>query len=199
MNVIVVNAGLGNPSSSRLLAERIVESLTPLGAEARIVDLRPFAHAITDAMLTGFPAPDLQAVLDDVVAVDALAVVTPVFQASYSGLFKSFMDLVEEGTLRDKPVLLAATGGSERHSLVIEHALRPLFAYLGADAVPTGVFAATGDFGAHGGELKDRIDKAAGQLARRLGVVGSHPAHEKQHVADVVPFADMLARVASGA
>ena len=115
--------------------------------DLRVVDLREHAHAITDALLTGFPTGDLRDALAAVTGADALVVVTPTFQGSYSGLFKSFLDLVEAGTLRGVPVLLAATGGTARHSLVIEHALRPLFSYLGALTVPTGVYAATADFG----------------------------------------------------
>ncbi len=78
---------------------------------------------------------------------DAVIAVTPVFSASYSGLFKSFFDVLDEDALDGKPVLIGATGGTARHSLVLEHALRPLFAYLRATVVPTAVFAATEDFG----------------------------------------------------
>jgi FMN reductase len=69
--------------------------------------------------------------------------VTPIFSASYSGLFKTFFDVLERGALAGKPVLIAATGGSERHSLALEHAVRPLFAYLRAVVVPTAVYAAS--------------------------------------------------------
>ena len=73
---------------------------------------------------------------------------TPAFNASFGGLFKSFFDVLPEETLTDMPVLIAATGGTERHSLVLEHALRPMFSYLRAIVSPTGVYAATDDFGA---------------------------------------------------
>ena len=101
-------------------------------------------------MLTGFPAGSLRTVVDTVAAADGLIVVTPMFSASYSGLFKSFFDILDPDVLAGKPVLLAATGGTERHSLVLEYALRPLFTYLGAAPVRTGVYAATGDFGGPG-------------------------------------------------
>ena len=78
---------------------------------------------------------------------DAVIAVTPVFSAVYSGLFKMFFDVLEDGTLEGKPVLIAATAGTARHSLVLDFAMRPLFAYLRADVVPTGVFAASSDFG----------------------------------------------------
>lgn len=169
--ITVLNAGLRNPSSTKLLADQIAAALRagqPHDLDLSIIDLRNHAHAITDALLTGFPTGELVEVLHQVTHSDALVVVTPVFQASYSGLFKSFIDLIEPGTLRDVPVLLAATGGSERHSLVLDHALRPLFSYLGADPINTGVYAATSDFGPGAVELGHRVDRAAAQLLARV-------------------------------
>jgi FMN reductase len=101
---------------------------------------------------------------------DALVAVTPVFSASYSGLFKSFFDVLEEGSLDGKPVLLGATAGTARHSLVLELALRPLFAYLRADVVATAVFAASEDFGVTGpaGGLSARVERAGRELADRV-------------------------------
>jgi FMN reductase len=193
--VTVVSGGLRAPSSTRLLADQLAEAarraLEDAGdtVELRHVELREHAHAITDAMLTGFPTGALRDALADVTGADALVAVSPTFQGSYGGLFKSFMDLVEAGTLRGVPVLLAATGGTERHSLVIEHALRPLFSYLGAPTVPTGVYAATADFGGEGAPaLAERIARAAGELAVMLdgGRAGPPPARGP------VPFTDLL-------
>ncbi|WP_181008696.1 NAD(P)H-dependent oxidoreductase, partial [Streptomyces sp. SM12] len=82
-----------------------------------------------------------------VTSADALIAVTPVYNASYSGLFKSFFDLVDPTALAGTPVIVAATGGTPRHSLVLDHAMRPLFGYLRALTVPTGVYAATADWG----------------------------------------------------
>ena len=93
---------------------------------------------MTDALLTGFAAGELAAAVETVAEADAVVAVTPVFNASYSGLFKTFFDVLEPGTLDGKPVLVAATAGTARHSLVLEHALRPLFSYLHAVVVPTG-------------------------------------------------------------
>ena len=116
------------------------------------------------------------------------------YQASFSGLFKSFMDLVEEGRLRGRPVLLAATGGTERHSLAVEYALRPLVAHLGAVAVPTGVVAAMGDLGGPGAPaLEARIERAARELAALVGG-GPVVAPARDEMADPTPFAELLAR-----
>ncbi len=77
---------------------------------------------------------------------DALIVGTPVYRASFTGLFKHFFDFVEQNALIDVPVLLAASGGSERHALVLEHQLRPLFSFFQAQTLPIGVYATDRDF-----------------------------------------------------
>jgi FMN reductase len=171
----VVSAGLGQPSSTRLLADRLsaatVAQLHAHGVDVdvEVIELRDLAHDITNHLLTGFPSPKLDTALTAVSTADGLIAVTPVFNASYSGLFKSFADLFDPKMLRDLPVLVAATGGSERHSLVLDHALRPLFAYLHAVVVPTGVYAASSDWGsgagAGGSSLPDRIGRAARELS----------------------------------
>ncbi len=139
-----------------------------------MIELRDLAHLITDNQLTGFPTGALSEAVRRVAEADAVIAVTPVFSASYSGIFKSFFDVLEDATLEGKPVLLAATAGTARHSLVLDFAMRPLFAYLRADVVPTGVFAASSDFGSgsgstdSGGSLSARIERAAGELADKV-------------------------------
>lgn len=185
----VVQAGLGSPSSTQLLATRLAEATERLvpGLEVRTVHLRDVARDIADNLVTGFPSARLREVVDAVVGADAVIAVTPTFNASYSGLFKSFVDVLEPGSLAGKPVLIGATGGTERHSLVLDHALRPLFAYLRAIVVPTGVYAASSDWGAEG--LPGRVDRAAGELADLL--VGRAPV--KPAVDGFVPFDQLLA------
>ena len=168
--IAVVTAGLSDPSSTRLLADLLggatLEALAE-DATLEVIELRPLAHALTDHLLTGFATGDLAAALRTVSDADAVIAVTPVFSASYGGLFKTFFDVLETGALDGTPVLIAATAGTARHSLVLEHALRPLFSYLHAVVVPTGVFAASEDWGSAGagGELRRRVDRAAGELA----------------------------------
>ncbi|MFC9809228.1 CE1759 family FMN reductase [Streptomyces griseoaurantiacus] len=164
--------------------------------EVQVVELRELAVEIAHHFTNGFPGPSLAAALRAVTEADALIVVTPVFSASYSGLFKSFFDVMEKDALAGTPVLIGATGGSARHSLVLEHAMRPLFAYLRAVVVPTAVYAASEDWGADG--LAERIERAAGELAGLLGGAGARrrtPAVSPAGAAveDVVPFAERLA------
>ena len=194
--LVVVTAGLSQPSSTRLLADRLsaaaVERAGGLGVDlsVRVVELRDVAHDLMDHMLTGFPPAALKESLDAVAAADGVIAVTPIFNASYSGLFKSFFDVLEKDALEDKPVLLAATGGTARHSLALEHAMRPMFAYLRAATVPTSVFAASEDWG---GEdyLRVRIERAAGELAREIE--RREPAQVADPFALTTSFEELLA------
>lgn len=198
--IAVVAAGLGQPSSTRLLADQLAAAATRAlaefgeGAEGEVVELRDHAHDLMNNLLTGFPSADLKRAIDAVVGADGLIVVTPIFNASYSGLFKSFFDVLEPGVLDGKPVLIGATAGTARHSLVIEHAVRPMFAYLRAAAVPTGVFAASEDWGASGSGsgLAGRIERAAGELAD--AIVGRANRGPVDPFDDPVPFEQLLAQ-----
>ncbi|ACU36225.1 FMN reductase [Actinosynnema mirum] len=191
--IAVVSAGLGEPSSTHLLADRLAAATSAALAGPVVTTtahLRDVARDVADNLVTGFAGPKLRAVIEDVVGADALIAVTPTFNASYSGLFKSFVDVLEPTSLAGKPVLIGATGGSERHSLVLDHALRPLFAYLKAVVLPTGVYAASADWGVGSG-LVGRIDRAGAELADLLA--GRAPAAQADPYADVVPFERLLA------
>jgi FMN reductase len=191
--IAVISAGVSTPSSTRLLADRLAaavgDALQSRGVpvQVEIVELREHARALADAVVTGFPTGALRAAVATVTGADAVVAVTPVFAASYSGLFKLFVDVLEPDALAGTPVLLAATGGTARHSLVIEHALRPLFSHLRALTVPTGVFAAPEDW-AGATPLADRITRAATDLADLL--TGRPPTARRE---EFTPFEDLLA------
>jgi FMN reductase len=166
--LVVVSAGTGDPSSTRQLTDRIAQKtlarLRAAGtaASSSVIELGPLAVDIARATTAGFPNQQLQAAIDRLAAGDAIIAATPVYKAGMSGLFKSFIDLLDNDLLVAKPVLLAATGGSPRHALVIDDQMRPLFAYLRALSLPTSIYAAPEDWGAT--ELGDRIDRAATEL-----------------------------------
>jgi FMN reductase len=195
MKLVVVSAGLSVPSSTRLLGDRLAAAVVAQDAsvEVQVVELRDLAVEIAHHLTNGFPGRGLAAALDAVAGADGLVVVTPVFSASYSGLFKSFFDVLDRDALAGTPVLVAATGGSARHSLVLEHAMRPLFAYLRAVVVPTAVYAASEDWGAEG--LAGRIERAAAELTGLMGGLSrptAAPPAEPEGLT-VVPFAERLA------
>ena len=194
--IAVISAGLSQPSSTRLLADKLAEATAgqlPAGTEVITIELRDLAHDIVNALLTGFPAPALREAIEQVVSADALIAVTPLYSGSYNGLFKSFFDVLDPGALAGKPVLIAATGGTARHSLALEHAIRPLFSYLRAITVPTAVFAATGDWGAAGGTgegLTERIERAGAELAALVD--RREPPAKADPYASVTPFDQLL-------
>ena len=199
-SLVVVSAGLGTPSSTRLLADRLgaatEESLALGGVDARreTIELRDHAQDLVNHLLTGFPPASLEAVLRSVRGADGLIAVSPIFSASYSGLFKLFFDVLERDELAGLPVLIGATGGTARHSLALEHGFRPLFAYLNAAVVPTAVYAASEDWGQAGvpadGVLVERIDRAAGELAAAMAI--REPRPRRDPFADPVSYEQLL-------
>ena len=167
LRIVAVSAGMSDASSTSLLANRYGEAIRAARPDAtfEVVSLRDLAHDITDATIVGFASPRLQHVIDQIAAADALVVVAPTYKASYPGLFKSFFDALDSDLLIGKPVALAATGGTARHSLVVDFAMRPLFAYMQAMVVPTGVFASPHDWGTEGADaLGGRVERAVGEL-----------------------------------
>ncbi|KZB86857.1 FMN reductase [Amycolatopsis regifaucium] len=187
--IAVVTAGLSQPSSTRLLADKLAAAVSSALPDVQIdvIELRDLAIDVTKNMLTGFPSPALRAAIDTVTAADGLIAVTPVFTASYSGLFKSFFDVLDPKALDGKPVLIGATGGTERHSLVLDFALRPLFAYLRAEPVATAVYAASSDW-ASPGDLDTRASRAGREFASRLSREGTVAAP----ASGFVPFEQLL-------
>ena len=178
--IAVVSAGLSNPSSTRMLADRLASATAAslrqaegagIDATFDTFELRDYAHDITNNLLTGFAPAALESMINAVVSADALIAVTPIFSTSYSGLFKSFIDVLDPDALTGKPVLIGANAGTARHSLAIDYAIRPLFAYLHAEPVSTGVFAASSDWGANADDvapLSARIDRGARELAEAI-------------------------------
>ena len=168
--LVVINAGVSDPSSTRMLVDRIAQrsldrlSGAGLSTSLAIIDLAPLAIDIAKAIVAGFPGDKLQAAIDTLAGADAIIAATPVYKAGMSGLFKSFIDLVDNDLLIAKPVILAATAGTARHAMVADEQMRPLFAFLRAVPVPTSIFAAPEDWGAP--DLGKRIDRAATELTQ---------------------------------
>jgi FMN reductase len=200
----VLSAGLGVPSSSRLLADQLAASakrqLEAAGYTVQVdtVELRDLAVDIANNFVTGYAAPRLAEVIAGVEASDGIIAVSPVFSASYSGLFKSFFDVLDPKALDGKAVLLGATGGTDRHQMVLDYAMRPLFSYLRTRVAATAVFAGPQDWGAADGAgtpLAGRVDRAAAELAQLLQ--GTQPGRGPAPM-ESLPFEQLLAGI-SGA
>jgi FMN reductase len=195
LSSVELSSVVGESSDAPVVEEgRLAARLEATGETAsyEVIELRDLAHLLTDNVLTGFPTGALADAVRRVAEADAVIAVSPVYTGSYSGLFKMFFDVLEDGTLEGKPVLIAATAGTARHSLVLEFAMRPLFAYLRADVVPTAVFAASEDFGAGGstGALSARVERAGRELAHL--VLGRRRTASVDPFADPTPFAELL-------
>jgi FMN reductase len=168
-NLVIVSAGTSQPSTTRMLADQIaaesVRRLRELGDDATVgaVEVAALAVDVARASVTGVPSAELQAAIEQIAAADAVIAAAPVYKAGITGLFKSFVDVLDDDLLIAKPVLLAATAGSSRHALVVDDQMRSLFAYMRALTLPTSVFAAPEDWGA--AELGERVRRAATELA----------------------------------
>ena len=165
-SVTALSGSLHSPSKTRALLDAILAALQP--DEATVIEVTQL-----DGLGTAFgrgPLPDaVAAAVEAIASADLVVVATPVYRGSYTGLLKHLIDLVPQDALRGTPVLLAATGGSDEHSLVIDHELRPLFSFFGALTLPTGVYARDGDFvdGAVASEvLQGRIAAAVESAGR---------------------------------
>ncbi|WP_293821111.1 FMN reductase [uncultured Corynebacterium sp.] len=175
-SLLVISAGLSQPSSSRRLADMLAEatrakiSARGEGAQIDVIEIRDLAYELATAMTNRTaPTPLLTQAKQRVAEADGLVAVTPVFQGSYSGLFKMFFDTLEPHALDGLPTIIAATAGSSRHALILDYALRPLFNQLHASVVPTGVFQAAEDLGTPEGErFTARIERSAIQLADQM-------------------------------
>jgi FMN reductase len=172
VTLAVVSAGVSDPSSTRLLADRIaqktLDALREAGTPATVtvIELGPIAVDIAKSLVSGFPNDTVQEAIDRLAAADAIIASTPVYKAGVSGLFKSFADLIDNDLLIAKPVILAATGGTARHAMVVDEQLRPLFAFLRAIPTPTSLYAAPEDWGS--ADLGARIVRAATELTLLL-------------------------------
>ncbi|NBE06448.1 FMN reductase [Paragemmobacter ruber] len=167
--IIGLSGNLDRPSKTRTLVQTAVATVASrFEAVGAVFDLADFGPSLGTARRVGDLEPPARAALDAVLAADALVVASPVYKGSYTGLFKHLIDLLDPQALLGKPVLLAATGGGDRHALVIEHQLRPLFGFFEAQTLPTGVYAADRDF-AEGqpasAALHDRLARAVDQFS----------------------------------
>ncbi|WP_270260360.1 CE1759 family FMN reductase [Kocuria marina] len=221
LTLAVVTAGLSEGSTTTRLGEAIAQAASTTVENAgqhvdiKVIQLRDLAHGLTDMMITHVASRALQDAIDTVLTADGLIAASPTYKASYSGLFKQFFDVIDESALENLPTVVAATGGSPRHSLVLDTAMRPLLSYLKALVLPLGIYAASEDWGHN--DLQRRIDRVGASLGAMLlagsrGGAGSSDGsgasaddaarpglrrEVKDEFSDVPDFASLLASVGS--
>lgn len=197
-HLVVIEAGLRDPSSTSLLGDRLVDAaraaFDTVGEDLTVTTLHLREHFSEIAQaFTSFAPERLRDVFETINLADGVITLTPLFNTSYSGLFKSFFDVLPEGSLTGTPTLMGATGGTPRHSLALDYAVRPMLAYLKADVLPISVFAATDDWGATPDDVRplpERIEKAGRELAHAML---AQPSRQRADEFDaVVDFGEML-------
>jgi len=173
LRIVGISGNLTRPSKTRALLAEILRQAETFGAgRTELYDLVDAGPELGAAARRESAAAAPDRVLSAIERADALVVASPIFKASYTGLFKHLFDLIEPKMLENRPVLLAATGASDRHALVIDHQLRPLFAFFRAKVLPAGIYATNGDFGTGsevGQALIERINPIAEQFAAWIG------------------------------
>jgi FMN reductase len=171
--LVVISAGTSDPSSTRLLADRIADRTCELAAchgqsdTSSVFELREMAGDISNALVSQLITPRLQAAIDALAEADGIIASTPVYKAGPSGLFTSFFDILDDDLIIARPVVLAATAGTARHALAVDDQMRSMFAYLRALTIPTSLFAAPEDWGDPA--LNKRIDRASVELVLLMG------------------------------
>lgn len=172
LRLVAVSGGLQRPSKSAALAEHLMGLIAEeVSCEQRLVELGELAPQLTGGVWRSQLPATVERELAAVEQADVLVVATPVFRGAYTGLFKHFFDLIHQDALIDKPVLLAATGGSERHALVIDHQLRPLFSFFQARTLPLGVYAVDKDFVDYRPQNEALIERARLAVERAMPLV----------------------------
>ena len=160
------------PSRTRYLVEAIAQAAAGrTAASVSIYDLTEIHPSLGSTLDPRTAPPDLEQLIAEITAADVLVVGSPVYKGTYTGLFKHLFDLIEPKALKDKPVVLSATGGSERHALVIDHGLRPLFAFFSSDILATGIYATEPDFADYQPASPNsisRINRVADEVSWRL-------------------------------
>jgi FMN reductase len=179
VKIVGVSGSLSVPSRTSALVQAVAnEFAKPLAASVELIELGSLVSSLAGTRRDELGAP-AQAALAAVEAADVIVVGSPAYRAAYTGVFKHFFDFVGQYALVDKPIVLTATGGSDRHALLVEHQMRPLFGFFQALTLPLGIFATESDFENYeivSEELTQRItlstSRTIGLLSSQLALTG---------------------------
>ncbi|QEO09429.1 FMN reductase [Protaetiibacter larvae] len=190
IRVVGVSGSPTDPSRTTALVRRVSEAFAErLGGEAQVIELATVLPSLaTGGFRNSLGQPAIDA-LDAVETADLLVVGSPAYRATYSGLFKLFFDHVGQYALVDTPIVLTATGGSDRHALLVEHQMRPLFGFFQALTLPLGIFANERDFSDYKVTSADLEERIATSISRALPLVQSQLAANAASERAAVPVA----------
>ena len=173
LKAVAVIGSTSPASRTRSLALSILQQLQQhLPLDIQLVELVNIARPLGSALQRSELTAEVELQLRRIENADLVLAAAPVYRGAYPGLFKHLFDLIDMDALINTPVLLAATGGSERHALVLDHQLRPLFSFFQALTLPIGVYATEADFSNYqitSEPLKARIRLAAERAAPLFG------------------------------
>jgi FMN reductase len=183
LKVVGVSGSLKAPSRTIALVDAIIDSLGEhLEVEPLHIRINEIGPSFAGTLKRSELPDEVESALQAIETADVLVVASPVYRASFTGLFKHLFDFVDQYALVDTPILLAATGGSERHALIIEHQFRPLFGFFQALTLPVGVYAHDSDFTDYqisSIRLQERLEKA---VVKAIPLIRSNVA-EKDEIA----------------
>jgi len=175
--IVGFSGNLARPSRTRTLVEAVTAAAANrLLLEPSVHDLEDLAPSLGSARRLSDLDIGARAVVEAILVADLLVIGSPTYKGSYTGLFKHLLDLLDPATLAGKPIILTATGGSDRHALIIEHQLRPLFGFFAAHTAPTGIYATDRDFEngrITSAQVRQRIDQSIVEAGRLLPNLGS--------------------------
>ena len=185
MNVLGISGSVKQPSRTARVVSDILASIERrVSVSVDTIDLAVAAPILFRALRADQLDEAGRRIIDAVEVADVLVVGSPVYRASYTGALKHLFDLVDFRALQGKRVVLAATGGTPLHGLMLEHQFRPLFGFFGAVTVPTTVYAVEADFNGYtlsNPVVEARIERAVAELmdllpSRYLAAADHHPA-----------------------
>lgn len=172
-NLIVGFSGnLARPSSTYRFVDSVTKALAAQsGLNHQVFDIEDLGSSLAAARSVADLDPAARRVIRTIIEAEALVIGSPTYKGSYTGLFKHVFDLLDPADLRGKPIILTATGGGDRHSLIVEHQLRPLFAFFEAFVLPTAIYASSRDFvdGAPSPAIHSRVNQALAEASLLLG------------------------------
>jgi FMN reductase len=192
ISIVAVSGSLHSPSKTTVLAREILEGFAHelragsgpnLEVETHLIELSEVGREFAGALRRDELSPAAESAVRRIESATLLIVASPVYRASFTGLFKHVFDFVGQYSLIDTPVLLAATGGSDRHALIIEHQFRPLFSFFQAITLPLGVYASDNDFVDYRIESPALVDRIGQAVSRGVPVVRSTVTPVSEYVA----------------